>query len=372
MSHALFDPITLRGVEVRNRLWIPPMCQYAVEKQDGVATDWHFAHLGSLASGGAGAVIVEASAVSPEGRISQTDLGLWNDAQRDALAPIVRYMHSHGATVGIQLAHAGRKASVWPEWGLGDGAKASVPIEDGGWETLAPSAVAYPGFRAPKALDESGILELVAAFAAAARRAVDAGIDMVEIHAAHGYLIHEFLSPLSNKRTDRFGGSAENRIRFLLMVVDAIRDVVGDSVPLLVRLSATDWREGGITIDDTVRTVKSLRDHGVDLIDVSSGGSGAPDIAMGPGYQVPFAAEIRHRTGVPTGAVGLITDPAQAHHIVATGQADVVLIGREALRDPHFPIRAAEALRVDTAYVPGPYRRAFTTGRTGRRKMLAS
>lgn len=357
MSQLLFEPITLRKMTARNRIWVPPMCQYSVEREDGIATDWHMVHLGGLARGGAGAVIVEATGVVPEGRISPRCLGLWNDAQRDALAPIVKFMQSQGARVGIQLAHAGRKANTWPEWGVER--SGSIPLSEGGWETVAPSAIAYPGLAEPKALDQSGIDSVVKAFATAARRAIDAGFDFVEIHGAHGYLIHEFLSPLSNHRTDEYGGSPENRARLLLGVVDAIRASIGEGVPIVVRLSATDWLEGGLTIDDTVQLVHWLREHGVDMIDVSTGANLPAKIPVGPGYQLPFAAEVKVRTGVPTAAVGLITEPFQAEQILATGQADVVLIGREVMRDPHFPLRAAQALRVENPPIPAPYHRAF-------------
>ena len=357
MSHLLFEPITLRGLTVRNRLWVPPMCQYSVETLDGVAVPWHLAHYGGMARGGAGAIIVEATGVTPEGRISAKDLGLWNDAQRDALVPIVQFMHFQGATAGIQLAHAGRKASTWPEWGTDR--EGSVPESEGGWETVAPSAVAFPGLCEPRELTVDEIAEVVDAFVASARRAVEAGFDFVEVHAAHGYLLHEFLSPLSNRREDDYGGPLANRARILLETVDGIRTEVGEDMPVLVRLSATDWAEGGLTLDDTVQIVELLKTHGVDLIDVSTGANVPAQIPVGPGYQVSFAAGIRQRTGVPTAAVGLITEPFQAEQILATGQADVVLTGREMLRDPHFPLRAARALRHTLPYAPAAYHRAY-------------
>lgn len=357
MSHLLFEPLTLRDLTVRNRLWVPPMCQYAVERLDGVVTDWHLVHYGSMARGGAGAIIVEATGVTPEGRISLKDLGLWNDAQRDALAPIVEFLHSQGAAAGIQLAHAGRKASTWPEWGTpNDG---SLPEAEGGWQTVAPSAIAFPGLAEPRALGVEEIDEIVTAFTASARRAMEAGFDFVEIHAAHGYLLHEFLSPLSNHRADAYGGSPENRARLLLEVLDAVRAEVGEATPVLVRLSATDWADGGLTLDDTVQLVGWLKEHGVDLIDTSTGANVPARIPVGPGYQVPFAAGIRARTGVPTAAVGMIAEPFQAEQILALGQADVVLAGRETMRDPNFPIRAAAALRHDLGYRPLPYHRAY-------------
>lgn len=311
MTRAVFDPITLRGLEIRNRLWIPPMCQYAVDAQDGVATDWHLMHLGSLARGGAGVVTVEATGVTPEGRISPQDLGLWNDAQRDALSRITDLIHAQGAQAAIQLAHAGRKASTWRAWGPRPGG--NVPAEHGGWQSVGPSEIPFDGLEAPEALDAAGIDAVVAGFVAAARRAVDAGFDLLELHGAHGYLLHEFLSPLSNDRTDEYGGSLENRARLLLRVVDAVRAEVGEAV----------------------------------------------QIPVGPGYQLPFASAVRRSSGLPVAAVGMIDDPFQAEQIVALDQADVVLVGRESLRDPNFPIRTADALRYDMPYKPGPYERAY-------------
>ncbi len=357
MSRLLFEPITLRGMTARNRLWVPPMCQYSVEAQDGVATDWHMVHLGGLARGGAGAVIVEATAVTPEGRISPQDLGLWNDEQRDALAPMVAFMQSQGAKAGIQLAHAGRKASTYRTFEPDH--SGTVPASDGGWETVGPSAVAYPELAVPKALDHTGIEGLVAAFQTSARRAVEAGFDFIEIHGAHGYLLHQFLSPLSNTRDDDYGGSLANRARFLLQVVDAIRNQIPEDMPLLVRLSAVDWVDNGLTIDDTVQIVQWLTEYGVDLIDVSSGANVPATIPTGPGYQVKFAEIIRQRTGVPTAAVGLITQPFQAEHILTTDQADVVLVGRESLRNANFPIHAAQVLRHKNPPTPIQYHRAY-------------
>lgn len=357
MSRLLFEPLTLRGVTARNRLWVPPMCQYSVEDQDGVATDWHMVHLGGLARGGAGGIIVEATAVTPEGRISPQDLGLWNAQQRDALAPIVRFMQSQGALAGIQLAHAGRKASTYRPFAT-DG-QGSIPAAEGGWSTVAPSAIAFPGLAAPDALDQAGIDAIVEAFGTAARRGIDAGFDFLEIHGAHGYLLHEFLSPLSNQRDDDYGGSLKNRARMLLEVVDRVRDEVGQHVPVLVRLSAVDWVADGLTIDDTVQVVTWLQDHGVDLIDVSSGANLPARIPSGPGYQVAFAETIRRRTGILTGAVGLITQPFQAEHILVTEQADIVLVGRESLRNADFPILAAQTLRHPNPPTPLQYERAY-------------
>jgi 2,4-dienoyl-CoA reductase-like NADH-dependent reductase (Old Yellow Enzyme family) len=358
MSHLLFEPLTLRGLTFRNRIWVPPMCQYSVTGEDGVAAPWHAVHYGSMARGGAGAIIVEATGVVPEGRISARDLGLWNDTQRDALAPIVDFIHSQGSAAGIQLAHAGRKASTFPEWGTDQ--SGSVPVHEGGWQTVAPSTLAFDGLAEPRALTESEIAEVVQAFAASARRSIEAGFDFVEIHAAHGYLLHEFLSPLSNTRTDSYGGSAENRARLLLEVVDATRAEVGEEVPVFVRLSATDWTEGGLSLDDTAELAGWLKAHGVDLIDVSSGGNVMAPIPVGPGYQTNLAAGIRERADVPTAAVGLINEPFQGEHILATGQADAILVGREYLRDPNFALRAANALRYDIDYRPAQYHRAYS------------
>jgi len=357
LSRLLFEPITLRGVTARNRIWVPPMCQYSAKNADGLVSDWHMVHLGSLARGGAGAVIVEATAVTPQGRIAPQDLGLWNDDQRDALAPIVDFMHSQGAVAGVQLAHAGRKASTYSPWGTDK--TGSVPLSDGGWQTVAPSAIAFPDLAAPQALDQSGIDAIVVAFVDAARRAIAAGFDLLEIHGAHGYLLHEFLSPLSNLRQDSYGGSLRNRARLLLQVVEAVRNEIPEHTPLLVRLSAVDWVEQGLTIDDTVQLVKWLDDHGVDLIDVSSGSNLPAKIPTGPGYQVPFAEAIRRQTNVPTGAVGLITEPFQAEHILITQQADVVLVGRESLRNANFPIHAAQVLRHKNPPIPAQYHRAY-------------
>lgn len=356
MTSALFAPITVRGTTVRNRLWVTPMCQYSAEERDGMPTDWHLVHLGSLARGGAGAVFAEATAVVPEGRISPQDLGLWNDSQRAAFARIADFIHSQGATAGMQLAHAGRKASTFRPW---DPRKGTVPMNDGGWATLAPSPVAFPGYEPPVEMTTDDLGDVVAAFAAAARRAKEAGFDMVEIHAAHGYLLHQFLSPLSNKRTDRYGGSLENRARALLETIEAVRAEVGPTVPVLVRFSATDWVEGGWTLEDTVAVAGWAKEHGADMADVSSGGNvPAANIPAGPGYQVPFATEVRTRAGLPSIAVGLVEEPRQAEQIVATGLADVVMMGRALLRDPNFPLRAAAALGVDVDYAAQQYHRA--------------
>ena len=355
MTSALFNPITVRNTTVRNRLWVAPMCQYSVEKRDGIPTDWHLVHLGALARGGAGAVFVEATAVVPEGRISPQDLGLWNDAQRDAFVPMVNFIHGQGAAAAIQLAHAGRKASTYRSW---DPHRGTVPLDDGGWPTHAPSAIAYPGYARPEEMTAVQIAAVVTAFGAAARRAVQAGFDMVEVHAAHGYLLHQFLSPLSNTRTDNYGGSLANRARLLLEVVDAVRAAVGAAVPVVVRFSATDWIAGGWTVADTVSVARWAAGHGADLADISSGGNAPAQIPVGPGYQVPFATAVRTGAGVPSIAVGLIDSPTQAENIIANAEADVVMMGRELLRDPHFPLRAAAALGVELPYAPQPYHRA--------------
>ena len=347
----LFSPITLREVTVRNRVWVSPMCEYSAT--DGVPNDWHLVHLGSFARGGVGLVFTEATAVVPEGRISPADTGIWDDEQQQAWARIVSFIHGQGATAGIQLAHAGRKASSKAPW---EG-RGLVADEEGGWEPVAPSAVAFPGLREPRALDAAGIARVVSAFGDAAARSVAAGFDVLELHAAHGYLLHEFLSPLSNQRDDEYGGSFENRARLLLEVVAEVRRRVPASVPVVVRISATDWHEDGWTADDSVRLGSLLADAGVDLVDVSSGGNAIVDIPVEPGYQVPFARRIRAEAGIPTGAVGLITEPKQAEEIVADGSADVVLLARALLRDPHWALRAAHDLGVEPDW-PKQYLRA--------------
>lgn len=329
------------------------MCMYSAV--DGVVQEWHHTHLAQFASGGAGLIVAEATAVVPEGRISPRDAGLWNDAQRDAWAPIVRAIHERGAAAGIQLAHAGRKASTWWPWA---DARGSVPEADGGWQTTAPSAVAFDGFDAPVALDAAGIDAVVEGFAAAARRARQAGFDVLEIHGAHGYLLHQFLSPLSNLRSDEYGGSLENRARLLLRVIDAVRGAVGEAVPVFVRISATDHAEGGFTAEEAAAVGDWATAHGADLIDVSSGGLVAhQQIDVFPGYQVPLAETVRQGGRIPTTAVGLITAAAQAEQVLADGAADAIFAGREWLRDPHFALRAAHDLGADVAWPP-QYERA--------------
>ncbi|MCK2036383.1 NADH:flavin oxidoreductase/NADH oxidase [Microbacterium sp. SSW1-49] len=349
----LFSPLRIRSVTFRNRLWVSPMCMYSAV--DGVVQEWHHTHLAQFASGGAGLIIAEATAVVPDGRISPRDVGLWNDEQRDAWVPIVQAIHDRGAVAGVQLAHAGRKASTWWPWAEGSG---SVPAAEGGWTTTAPSDIAYEGFAAPVALDADGIERIVDAFAAAARRALDAGFDVLELHGAHGYLLHQFLSPLSNLREDEYGGPLENRARLLLRVVDAVRATAGDDVPLFVRISATDHAEGGFTPEEAATVGTWAEEHGADLIDVSSGGLVAhQQISVFPGYQVPLAATVRQGGRIPVSAVGLITAAAQAEQVLADGAADAIFAGREWLRDPHFALRAAHELGAEVAWPP-QYERA--------------
>jgi 2,4-dienoyl-CoA reductase-like NADH-dependent reductase (Old Yellow Enzyme family) len=351
----LFSPLKMRDVELRNRIGVSPMCQYSSE--DGFANDWHFVHLGGFATGGAGVVFTEAAAVLPEGRISPQDLGVWDDPHMELLARIADFVTRQGAVPGIQLAHAGRKASTRRPW-EGRGA---VPADEGGWPDdvwgpgTLPFSDAYPR---PHALDELGILRIVSAFGDAAARAADAGFRMVEVHAAHGYLLHEFLSPLANRRDDAYGGSLENRARVLLEVVDAIRARWPERLPLWVRISATDWAEGGWDIDGSVALAHLLRSHGVDAVDVSSGGL-VPyqEIPVAPGYQVPFAARIRREADIATAAVGMITDPEQAEAVLTAGDADMVLLAREMLRHPRWPLMAAHALGDDGPW-PSQYLRA--------------
>ncbi|KAA0961344.1 NADH:flavin oxidoreductase/NADH oxidase [Microbacterium sp. ANT_H45B] len=349
----LFSPLSIRSVTFRNRLWVSPMCMYSAI--DGVVQEWHHTHLAQFASGGAGLIVAEAAGVVPEGRISPQDVGLWNDEQRDAWTPIVAAIHARGAKAGIQLAHAGRKASTWWPWAEHQG---SVPQSEGGWTTTAPSAIAYEGFAEPVALDADGIEAIVTGFASAARRAIEAGFDVLEIHGAHGYLLHQFLSPLSNLRDDDYGGSLENRARLLLRVVEAVREAAGDGVPLFVRISATDHADGGFTPDEAATVGAWATDRGADLIDVSSGGLVAhQQISVFPGYQVPLAETVRQGGRIPVSAVGLITAAEQAEQVLAEGAADAIFAGREWLRDPHFALRAAHELGADIAWPP-QYERA--------------
>ena len=354
MSH-LFTPLRQRSLEFRNRIVLSPMCQYSAS--DGMPNDWHLVHLGSRAVGGAAVVMAEASAVSPEGRISPADTGLWNDAQAGAWKPITRFIEARGAVPAIQLAHAGRKASTHAPW-LGRG---RVSPEGGGWTPVAPSPLAFDEASAqPRGLDADGIGKVVEDFAAAARRAFDAGFKLVEIHAAHGYLLHEFLSPLSNRREDDYGGTAANRMRLVREVMEAVRRSWPDELPVWLRISATDWAAGGWDVDDSVELARLAAGCGIDLVDVSSGGLVPKvEIPVGPGYQVPFAERIRREAGIATGAVGLVLDARQAERLVAGGQADMVLLGRAMLRDPYFPQRAARELGVEELPVPVQYERAW-------------
>lgn len=336
----LFSPFPLRGITARNRLWISPMVMYSAFAEDGMPTDWHLVHLGSRAVGGAGLIITGATAVEPRGRISARDLGLWNDAQAEALARITRFLADNGAVPAIQLAHAGRKAGV-------PGA-------------IGPSALAYSAdYPVPQEMTLDDISQVVAAFREATRRAYEAGFQVVEVHSAHGYLLHEFLSPLSNHRTDEYGGSFENRIRLLLEVVRAVRAAWPERLPVFVRISATDWVPGGWDVKQSVELARRLKEEGVDLVDVSSGGL-SPDqqVQVGPGYQVPFAERIRREAGIATGAVGLITEARQADAIVREGRADAVLIARQSLRDPYWPLRVARELGYEVK-VPFQYRRGW-------------
>ncbi|MCR2764674.1 NADH:flavin oxidoreductase/NADH oxidase [Microbacterium sp. zg.B48] len=349
----LFSPLPLRGLTARNRLWVAPMCQYSAVA--GVPQEWHHTHLAQFASGGAGIVMAEATAVSAEGRISPDDTGLWNDAQRDAWAPIVSAIRARGALAGVQLAHAGRKASTWSPL---SGHRGSVPHDAGGWPTVAPSAIAFDGFAAPHAMDTAAIDAVVEDFAAAARRAVQAGFQVLEIHAAHGYLLHQFLSPLSNLRADEYGGPLPDRARLLLRIVERVRDAAPDA-PIFVRFSASDWAEGGWDVAETTTVAAWAAERGADFFDISSGGLVAHQkVLTAPGYQVGFAAHVRRGAGVPVSAVGLITDAAQAEDVLTAGDADAVMAGREWLRDPHFALRAASELGVEIDYWPKQYLRA--------------
>jgi 2,4-dienoyl-CoA reductase-like NADH-dependent reductase (Old Yellow Enzyme family) len=360
MAH-LFEPLKLRDITLSNRIGIPPMCQYSA--QDGVAQDWHFVHYGSRAVGGAALMIVEATAVAPEGRISPGDMGLWGEQHVAPLARIVRFALEQGCVPAIQLAHAGRKASV----ALGWQPQRTLDESEGGWAIMAPSELPFgEGYAVPHEMDEAAIRQVIALFAEGARRAQEAGFQTVEIHGAHGYLLHQFLSPLTNRRTDAWGGSFENRTRLVREVVAAVRAVWPERLPLLIRLSATDWVEGGWNPDETVALCRVLKGMGVDLVDVSTAGLvPTAKIPAGPGFQTEFAARVRHEAGIASAAVGLITSPEQADHIVRSGQADLVLLGREILRNPYWPLAAAQALG-QAAPWPRQYLRAAPAGATGR------
>ncbi|MFD2515410.1 NADPH dehydrogenase NamA [Pontibacter locisalis] len=350
----LFSPLPIRGITLKNRIVVSPMCMYSSE--DGFSNDWHLVHLGSRAVGGAGLVFTEATAVVPEGRISPHDLGIWKDEHVEGLKRITSFIAGQGSVPGIQLAHAGRKASHHRPW---EGGAAVSPQEEQGWQTVAPSAVPFKeDSPTPHSLSEQEIKGITAAFEVAAKRALNAGFKVIEIHAAHGYLFHEFYSPLSNRRTDKYGGSFDNRIRFLLEVTEKVRKIMPDDLPLFVRISATDWVTGGWTVEDSVALALELSRRGVDLIDCSTGGN-VPQAAIpvGPGYQVPFSQQVRQQANVMTGAVGLITGARQAEEILKNGHADVVLLARELLRDPYFPLHAAVELGEEQAWPP-QYERA--------------
>jgi 2,4-dienoyl-CoA reductase-like NADH-dependent reductase (Old Yellow Enzyme family) len=351
MSSTLFSPLKLRDVEARNRVGVSPMCQYS--SRDGFADDWHLVHLGAFATGGAGIVFTEATAVTANGRISPQDLGVWKDDHLEMLSRIAAFVSGQGAVPGMQLAHAGRKANTRRPW---DDGPVTVPAAAGGWpdDVWAPSAVPFSDdYPRPRALDAEGIRGVVEAFGQGARRALEAGFRIVEIHAAHGYLLHEFLSPLSNRRDDAYGGSFENRIRLALEVVDRVREIWPERLPLSVRISATDWAEGGWDLDQSVELARALVEHGVDIVDASSGGLVSHQkITLGPGYQVPFASRIRREARVATATVGLITEPVQADTIVREGHADLVLLAREMLRQPHWATLAAHALGQEGSWAP--------------------
>jgi 2,4-dienoyl-CoA reductase-like NADH-dependent reductase (Old Yellow Enzyme family) len=351
----LFDSLQIRDITFRNRIAVSPMCEYSAE--DGFANDWHLVHLGTRAVGGAGTVLTEAIAVVPEGRISPSDLGIWKDAHVENLSRIVRFLRQQGAVPGTQLAHAGFKASTSVPW-LGQGKP--VPVSEGGWRPTYSSTTKgfTPESIQPEALTAEGISRVTQAFTEGARRSLEAGFELVEIHGAHGYLIHQFLSPLVNTRTDQYGGGFENRTRIVRETIEAVRKVWPERLPLWLRISASDWTEGGWTIEDSIALAKMVKPLGVDLIDTSSGGI-VPNakIPLGPGYQTPFAEGIRKESGILTGAVGMITSPEQAQHIIGTGQADVVLLARELLRDPYWPLRAAHVLHREIAW-PKQYERA--------------
>jgi 2,4-dienoyl-CoA reductase-like NADH-dependent reductase (Old Yellow Enzyme family) len=350
----LFEALTIRDLTVRNRVWVAPMCQYSAEERDGAPTEWHLVHYGSRAAGGAGMVVVEATAVSPEGRISPWDTGIWNDEQADGWAYIIDFMHGQGSAVGVQLAHAGRKASVYREWS-GHG---SVEEANGGWQSVSATDEAFDGYAAPRKLETAEVSDVVKEFINAARRAQDAGFDAVEIHAAHGYLIHQFLSPLTNQRTDIYGGTLENRARMLIEIVEGIRAEVGEGMPIMVRFSATDYVEGGWDEEQTSTVAAWCAQAGADLFDISTGGlvTGVK-IPTGPGYQVPIAEFVADRVDEPVAVVGQITTGAQAEDILQRGNVDVIMIGRAELRDPMWPLRAAHELGVEVAYWPNQYAR---------------
>jgi 2,4-dienoyl-CoA reductase-like NADH-dependent reductase (Old Yellow Enzyme family) len=351
----LFDFLQIRDITLRNRVCVSPMCEYSSD--DGFANDWHLVHLGSRAVGGAGTVLTEATAVLPEGRISPADLGIWKDAHIENLARVVRFVRQQGAVAGVQLAHAGFKASTPVPW---SGQKTPVAVAEGVWRPIYSSTEKgfTPDSIQPEALTAGGIARVVQAFAEGAKRALQAGFDLIELHAAHGYLVHQFLSPLVNTRTDQYGGSLENRTRILREIIEAVRKVWPERLPLWLRISASDWTEGGWSIEDSIALARQVKPLGVDLIDASSGGIvPAAKIPVGPGYQTYFAERIRREANILTGAVGMITAPEQAQHVIATGQADVVLLAREMLREPYWPLRAAQVLKQPVQW-PKQYERA--------------
>jgi 2,4-dienoyl-CoA reductase-like NADH-dependent reductase (Old Yellow Enzyme family) len=360
MAH-LFSELRLRDVVLPNRIGVSPMCQYSCE--DGLATDWHFVHLATRAVGGAALVMTEAAAVTAEGRISPQDLGVWSEAHFEPFERITRFINAQGAIAGIQLAHAGRKGSTYRPWS----GKGAVPEAEGGWVPVAPSALAFgEGYATPRELSADDIGGVKRAFVTAAERAYRAGFRVIEIHAAHGYLMHEFLSPFSNSRRDEYGGTFENRTRLLRETVAAVRKALPDRCPVFIRVSATDWAEGGWDIEQTVQLARELKALGADLIDCSSGGNlERADIPMGPGYQTAFAERVRHEAGIATAAVGMITSAAQAGHIVQTGQADMVFLARELLRNPYWPLHAAQELGHKMAW-PAQYLRAAPAGASER------
>jgi 2,4-dienoyl-CoA reductase-like NADH-dependent reductase (Old Yellow Enzyme family) len=353
MSSQLFSPFALKSITLKNRIVVSPMCQYS--SVDGFANDWHLVHLGSRAVGGAGLIIAEATAVSPEARISPQDLGIWKDDHIEKLKQITDFIVAQGTVPGVQLAHAGRKASTFPAWK----GRGQVPLQQGGWKTVGASPIAFHEHEdAPLELDQAGIDKVITDFVSAARRANQAGFKVIEIHAAHGYLIHQFLSPLSNQRIDLYGGTFENRIRLLLEIIDAIQKIWPDELPIFVRISATDWADGGWNPDDSVKLSGILKEKGISVIDVSSGGLVSyAKIPVGPSYQVPFSAKIRNETGASTGAVGLITEAQQAEEILKNNEADLIIMAREMLRDPYFPLHAAHELGEDIVW-PVQYDRA--------------
>lgn len=350
----LFSPLKIRNIELKNRITVSPMCQYS--SIDGLPTDWHLVHLGSRAVGGAGLILTEATAVSPEGRISPDDAGIWNDEQMNAYKKITSFIKSQNAVAGIQLAHAGRKASTHSPWK----GKGEVKTENGGWQTLAPSAISFAeNFPIPKEMTEEDIKLAINQFSEAAKRSIDSGFEVIELHFAHGYLIHEFYSPISNKRGDNYGGTLENRCRFAIEIAKSVRQVIPDSTPLFARISSTDWIQGGWDIEQSIQLAKWLKEVGVDLIDCSSGGNvPKAKIPTAPGYQIPFSERIKKETKILTGGVGLITTAEQGEEIIASEKADIVLLAREMLRDPYFALHAAKKMNFDLDDFPKQYLRA--------------